>query len=110
MVGPEDVKAAWKLAQEVKKDHPGEHVGIGLEIFERTCKPGANIPAVTYRAGMICMLQHVAPELMDPLLQDKLEAVFRAGAEIPMEWIGVGMERQGFPFDAEDFMRRVREA
>jgi hypothetical protein len=27
-----------------------------------------------------------------------------------MEWMGVGIVRQGPPFDFEDFMRRVREA
>ncbi len=104
-VDPEDVKAVWMLGQEVKKDHPGQNVGIGVEIFERTCKPGANIRAVTYRAGMIAMFLRVAPEL-----QDKLDAVFRAAAEIPMEWIGVGIVQHGWTFDPNDFMRRVREA
>jgi hypothetical protein len=28
-VGPEDVKAVWKLLEEVKKDRPGVNVGIG---------------------------------------------------------------------------------
>jgi hypothetical protein len=54
-VDPEDVRAVWKLGQQIKKDHPGENVGIGVEIFERTCKPGSNIPVVTYRAGMIAL-------------------------------------------------------
>jgi len=90
------------------ESHPGQNVGIGVEYFERAWKPGANIPAVTYRAGMIAMLQRVAPELA-PLLQNKLEAVFQAAAEIPMEWIGPGV-RSGFPFDPDDFLRRVREA
>jgi hypothetical protein len=40
-VDPEDVKAVWKLGQEVKKDHPGGGVAIGMAIFEHTCKPGA---------------------------------------------------------------------
>ena len=100
----EDVKAAWALTREVEKTHPGRQVGIGTEIFERTCRPGADIQAVFYRASMITMLLRVAPEL-----QDQLDAVFRAAAEIPMEWMGVGTPRRGFPFDAEDFMRRVRE-
>ena len=33
-------------------------------------------------------------ELTDP--------VFRAGAQVPMEWIGVGVVRQGLPLDLED--------
>jgi hypothetical protein len=36
--------------------------------------------------------------------------VFRAAAEIPMEWMGVGIVRRGLPFDPDDFLRRVREA
>ena len=75
-----------------------------------SCKPGADVKAVVYRARHIDLLGYVAPELMNPLLQDKLAAVFQAAAEIPMEWIGVGIVRHGLPFDAEDFIRRVREA
>ena len=104
-VDPEDVRAVWKLGQEVKKDHPGVNVGIGMEIFERACKPGSNIPAVTYRAGMTAMFLRHAPEL-----QDKLDAVFFTAATIPMEWIGVGVVRKGLPFDIEEFMRRVSGA
>jgi hypothetical protein len=108
-VDPEDIKAVWKLDQEVKKDHPGLKVAIGVEIFERACKHGANVRAVTYRTQHIGMLQLILPDLMDPLLQDKPEAVFRAAAEIPIEWMGVGIVRDGLPFDLEDFVRRVRE-
>jgi hypothetical protein len=108
-VDPLDIKAVWQIGKETMESHPGQNVGIGVEFFERACKPGANIPAVTYRAGMIAMFQRVAPELLDPLLQDKLDAVFQATAEIPMEWIGAGV-RSGFPFDPDDFLRRVREA
>jgi hypothetical protein len=43
--------------------------------------------------------------------EDQLDdVVFRAAAQIPMEWIGVGITRRGLPFDFDDFMRRVREA
>ncbi|MGA8308922.1 MAG: hypothetical protein WB755_02755 [Terriglobales bacterium] len=109
-VDPEDVKPAWKLTLDVAKTHPGRQVGIGAEVFEHTCKPGADIPAVFYRASMITMLQRVAPAAVDPLLQDKPDAVFRAAAEIPMDWIGVGITSHGLPFDADEFIRRVREA
>ena len=82
-VGPEDVRAVWKLGQEVEKDHPGVNLGIGAEIFERAYKPGSNIPAVTYRAGMTAMFLRHAPEL-----QDKLDSVFLIAATIPMDWSG----------------------
>jgi hypothetical protein len=104
-VDPEDVRAVWKLGQEVQKDHPGVNVGIGVAIFERSCNPGSNIQAVTYRAGMIAMFLRHAPEL-----KEKLDAVFLAAATIPMEWIGVGIVHRGWTFDPVDFIRRVREA
>jgi hypothetical protein len=53
---------------------------------------------------MIAIFLRGAPEL-----QDKLDAVFQAAAEIPMEWIG-GEVHHGWPFDVDDFVRRVREA
>lgn len=102
-VDPSDIRAAWEVGQEVKKDHPGKNVGIGVDVFQHACKPGANIPAVTYRAGMTAMFLRHAPEL-----KEKLDAVFLAAATIPMEWIGEGV-REGLPFDADDFIRRVRE-
>ena len=73
------------------------------------CKPGANVTAVSYRANKIEMLRHILPDIMDPLIQDKLDAVFKAASEIPMKWIGRRVH-QGWPFDPDDFVRRVREA
>lgn len=108
-VDPADVKAFWDLGQDVQERHPQGGVAIGVDLIKAHCKPGANVPAITHRASMIGMLQHVAPEVMDSLIKDKLDAVFHAAAEIPMEWIGEG-GRKGWPFDVEDFMRRVREA
>jgi hypothetical protein len=109
VVDPEDVKVVWEIGQESVKDHPQGNVAIGMEIFRRACKPAANVPAVTYRTGQIGILKLIQPDVIDPLLHDKLEAVFRAAAEIPMEWIGAG-GRRGLPFDPDDFVRRVREA
>jgi hypothetical protein len=109
-VDPEDVKAVWELSQEVKKDHPDGGVAIGMAIFEHTCKPGAVVKAVIYRANMTDILCSAAPEIMKPLLQDKLDAVIHTAATIPMEWLGVRIVRRGFPFDAGDFIRRVSEA
>jgi hypothetical protein len=65
-VDPEDVRAVWKLGQEVKKDHPGGGVAIGMAIFERTCKPGAIVKAVVFRANMVGMLQYAAPDVFEP--------------------------------------------
>jgi hypothetical protein len=109
-VDPADVKALWEVGEESIKGCPTGGVAIGVEIFRRACKLGANVPAVTYRTSNIGMLRLIMPDVMNPLLQDKREAVFRAAAEIPMEWMGVGVVRHGLPFDPDDFVRRVREA
>ena len=37
------------------------------------------------------------------------DAVFGAAATTPMEWIGVGIEHHGLPFDFEQFMHRLCE-
>jgi hypothetical protein len=108
-VDPSDVKALWELGQGVKKSHPEGGIAIGVALFNECCKPGANVPAVRYRVSMLGMLQYVAPEIINPLIQDKLDAVFLAAAEIPMEWLGEGV-REEFPFDADDFVRRVGAA
>jgi hypothetical protein len=110
VVDPEDLKAVWEVGQETVKGHPQGNVAIGLEIFRRACKPGTNVSAVIYRMQLIRMRQKMQPDIMDPLLQDKPEAVFRAAAEIPMEWIGVSKVRHGLPYDFDDFLRRVRES
>jgi len=35
------------------------------------------------------------------------ETLFRIMADIPMEWMAVGVERQGFPLDGEECMSRL---
>jgi hypothetical protein len=99
-----------ELGHDIRKRHPKGGVAIGVEVYKAHCKPGADIPAIAYRAGMIGMLQHVAPALMDPLIEKKLDAVFLIAAQIPMKWIGVGIVHKGWAFDADDFVRRVNEA
>ena len=37
-VDPEDVKAIWKLGKDVQRRHPGEHVGIDVQVLEQTWK------------------------------------------------------------------------
>src|SRR5689334_11698097 len=108
VVDPEDAKAVWEVGQECAKTNPEGNFAIGMEVFRRACKPGANVPAVSYRVQQISMLQLIQPDVIDPLLHDKLEAVFHAAAEIPMEWMGIGTMRRGLPFDPDDFMRPVR--
>jgi hypothetical protein len=109
-VDPQDVKTLWEMSQETERRHPGVQAATGVAVLEQVCKPGANIRAVTYRSSMIWVLRHSAPEVLEPWTkEDQLDdVIFRTMAEIPMEWIGVGVSRQGLPFDVEDFVRRLR--
>jgi hypothetical protein len=107
-VDPDDLKTVWQFFKE-SRERSGQAVATGVDLLRQVCKPGADVQAVSYRAMMLSLLtRHVqlAPRNTAGKLGD---AVFRAAAEIPMEWIGVGIEHQGLPFDVEDFMRRVRE-
>jgi hypothetical protein len=70
-VDPEDVRAVWKLGQEVEKDHPGVNVGIGVEIFERACKPEREgmceeyIPG-TIKSNFLCSIGYGDPTSVRP--------------------------------------------
>ena len=111
-VDPKDVKAVWEHFREFERESPGRPGAVGIEIFKAACSPGANIQATIHRTQMLWLVQHASPEALAPWTKDERldDAVFRAIAEVPMEWIGVGRPRRGFPFDPDDFARRVREA
>ena len=118
-VDPEDVKVVWKLGlgRGMESGHAGGQRAIGVEVCKAKCKPGADISAVCYRGMMLGLVTRHAQEQLAPWVNqgevsqgEMDDAVFRAIAEVPMEWMGVGIMRHGPPFDFEDFMRRVREA
>lgn len=108
-VDPSDMKALWSLWEDSRKTHPEGGAMIGMSLMRALCKPGANVAAVNYRANKIEMLRHILPDIMEPLIQDKLEGVLKAASEIPMKWIGATVHH-GWTFDPDDFVRRVREA
>lgn len=111
-VDPADVKAVWAIYQDVARKHPGEQVGVGTEFIKASCRPGADVSAVVFRTGMLRILVAHAQEQLAPWMNNEelSDALFRATAQTSMEWIGVGIERQGLPFDMEEFLRRTREA
>ena len=74
------------------------------------CKPGADIPAVSYRCMMLQLLPMLAREPFAGFIKEggKLDAaVYREFASFPMTWLGVGAPREGLPFDAEELLRRL---
>ena len=61
-------------------------------------------------SGQLQVLNQVAQEQLAPWVKDEevSDAVFRTMATIPMEWVG-HTDREGLPFDVEEFFRRLRE-
>ena len=110
-VDSEDLKATWEFHQEVQAEHPGEQVGIAAGLAQSICTPGADIQAVGYRSSMIWIMTRIAPEQIAPFLNDgqPTDAVFRAAAKVRLEWLGVGIVRQGPPFDVNEFLSLCAE-
>lgn len=61
-------------------------------------------------SGQLQVLNQVAQEQLAPWVKDEevSDAVFRTMATIPMEWVG-HTDRDGLPFDVEEFFRQLRE-
>jgi|SRR5215472_6549814 len=107
-VDPEDLKIAWQIQTAVHANSPGKNVAVD---FSDLCKPGADVQAVYYRSSLVWFMTQIAPEQLVRFMQDgqPSDAVFRAAAKVPAEWMGVGIPRQGMPFDVNEFLRLCAE-
>lgn len=76
------------------------------------CTPGADIVAVGYRTTLLWMMDRFAPEQLAPFMQNGVpqESVFRSAAKVRLEWLGVGIVREGLPFDVNEFLRLCERA
>jgi hypothetical protein len=101
------LKTFWQETRKLQAKFPGRQVSFSPRAIAKT---GLNAPAAWYRSSMIFALNQVAQEQLSPWIKDEevSDAVFRTMATIPMEWIGHA-EREGLPFDVEEFFRRLRE-
>ncbi len=99
-VDAQDLKHLHELCVERSKRYVGKDGVISLDVTERACTPGANVPAVwlrhtqlrqLYRQGLLAQWQH-GTELE--------HAVFRLAAKIPMT---------GVQLDQDRFLRELRE-
>jgi hypothetical protein len=111
VVDPQDIKTIWREEQELQARNPGQQVATGMGLAEQLCTPGADIRAVGYRTTLIWMMTQFASEQITPFIKDgqPTDSVFRAAAKIPLEWMGVGIVRQGPPFDPDEFLRLCAE-
>jgi hypothetical protein len=110
-VEPDDLKVVWQIGKDVQAVHSGQNVAVGLDLMKQACKPEADIQAVSYRASLLWMMSQIAPEQIAPFMRDGQpdDSVFRAAAKIPVEWMGVGIVREGPPFDVNEFLRLCGE-
>jgi hypothetical protein len=108
-VDPDDMKTVWQETRNLQTRHPGMS-SLSSDTIKAICKPEANVGAVWYRSSMILVLNQFAREQLAPWVKDEevSDAVFRTMATIPMEWIG-HTDREGLPFDVEEFFRRLRQ-
>ena len=108
VVSPADIKIVWEIQRDVEQRNPGQQVAIGAEFIRASCSPGADIRAVSYRATMVRMLLHVAPDQFASwrVGDNSAPAVLEVAATIPMTWIGQEPS-QGFPFDVEAFIAQL---
>ena len=110
-VDPEDLKALWRLQRDVEARHPGQQIAIDNELAQHYCKPGADMQAVSYRVSFLWLMSRFVPEQFAAFTKDgqPIDAAFRAAAKVPAEWMGVGVARQGPPFDVNEFTRLCAE-
>lgn len=110
-VDPEDVKTVWRIGRDAQANHPGQTVAVGVDLMKHGCKPGADIEAVSYRSSLLSLINQIAPEQLVRFTREGQpdDAVFRAVAKVPAEWMGVGIVRQSPPFDLNEFLRLCGE-
>lgn len=107
-VDPADIKSMWELG---KVAEARGAKAIGGPIVRQACKPGADTGAVFYRTSLLWMMNQMAPEQLAQFTRDGQpdDALFRAAAKVPTEWMGAGVVRQGPPFDVNEFLKLCGE-
>jgi hypothetical protein len=112
IVDPEDLKAVWHIQEKARAhaEQTGMQAATGAHFIKASCKPGADVESVSYRAMMLLIIaKYAATEIADFSKDGKLaDGVFGVAARIPMKWIGVGVDHKGFPFDMDEFKRQLQ--
>jgi hypothetical protein len=103
-----DIKVMWAHGQELKAQHP-RGVAVEVGIWKQLCSPGADIRAVSYRCGMLGLLEMM---LRAAWTGGELSAnAFKVAARMDLHWMAVGAAQNGLPFSVEGFLAEVqREA
>jgi hypothetical protein len=123
-VKADDLKAAWRLVHDTRKDYSGV-IAIGRGVWEQVLSKGADIDAVAYRNAMLALLFQIfqdtdfvtaEPEIkkqadrFSKFNDDKFnDALFRVMAQIRLYWLRKDGPTNGFPFDVEEFLTQVEQ-
>lgn len=103
VVDLKDVKAVWELGRE----YQSQKTAMGIDLMRQACSQIANVEAVYYRSSLLWMMSQIASEDLARFTHDGVpsDGVFHAAANVPTEWMGVGIVRTGPPFDVAEFLR-----
>ena len=97
IVAAKDIRAVWKLGQDVTSRAGGRSRGaaIGSELMERVCSPGADVRAVWFRCARFQMLDMRLGNLLSGWLSRPLrEIAFAIFARVEMKWWEVGVPQR----------------
>jgi hypothetical protein len=101
-VDPNDLRKVWTFMTESQGTK-----ATGINFFESICSPGADVVAVWYRTSLlkICESRGLLSRWLSGGRLD--DAVIEVAADFPMDKMGVGVVRNGLPFDVQEFLKRV---
>ena len=112
-VAPSDLKSVWAMQDEMQARSPGQQVAISIDSWKNACSSEADVETVFLRVSMLRMLEMLSGSggLISPWLHGGKpdDAVFNVVATIPMAGMQIGKPFQGFPFDAEELIRLIKE-
>jgi hypothetical protein len=111
-VDPADLRSVWEMQHNAQRNAPNlapnQTAAISSGLYQQACSPGADVAAVWYRVSMLQLLAGPSGLLTPWLHDDELpDAVFNLAATFPMRKLSFGEANQGFPFDAQEFIKQL---
>jgi hypothetical protein len=99
-----DIKVMWTHCQELKARHPGG-VAVEVGIWRRLCSPGANIRALSYRCGMLGLLEMM---VRPAWTGGESENACKVAARMDLNWMLVAVVQNRLPFNLDGFLAEPR--
>ena len=105
VVDAADIKVMWDYSQKLKAEH-GDGVAVGVGVWRQLLAPGVDIKAVGYRLGMLSMFEMMLRAAWAG--GEPSENAFKVAARMDLNWMQVGVVRNGLPFNLEGFLAEVQ--